>query len=61
MKQWIEPRKLLNGLLVEFRGNMRKCPKLLMQLHPPLHAAGHILKSGLFYTALENDILDLEV
>ncbi|KAH0773105.1 hypothetical protein KY290_010242 [Solanum tuberosum] len=46
MKQWIEPRKLLNGLLVEFRGNMRKCPKLLMQLHPPLHAAGHILKSG---------------
>ena len=25
MKQWIESRKLLNRLLVEFRGNMRKC------------------------------------
>ena len=31
------------------------------QLHQPLHAAGHILNPGLFYTNNENKTLDLNV
>nr|XP_016445711.1 PREDICTED: uncharacterized protein LOC107770895 [Nicotiana tabacum] len=31
------------------------------QLHQPLHAAGHILKPGLFYTNNENKTLDLNI
>ncbi|XP_070008886.1 uncharacterized protein [Nicotiana sylvestris] len=65
MKPWIGLNKLLKRHLIMIGGNRRVFEIIDKrwddQLHQPLHAAGHILNPGLFYTNNENKTLDLNV